>query len=65
MKEYTNSQISSLIDEHIHHQRDRCLLKRRYIDGITIDSLSAEFDLSPQRVRAIVYQSRATLTKYL
>lgn len=29
MKDYTNSQICALIDEHIHSERDRRILKRR------------------------------------
>lgn len=65
MKEYTNSQICSLIDELIHHERDRALLKRRMCDGVTFDCLSMEFGLSPQRVKAIVYKSQNMLTKYL
>ena len=34
MKEYTNSEVSAVIDEVIHSERDRKLLKRRLIDGI-------------------------------
>ena len=44
--EYTNSQIAALIDEHIHSQRDRAILKRRLIDGICYEPLAEEFDLS-------------------
>lgn len=65
MKEYTNSQISALIDEHIHNERDRDLLKRRLIDGITYERLSSEFDLSVQRVKAIVYKAQDKLIKYM
>ena len=65
MKEYTNSQMSGLIDEHIHNERDRVLLKRRLCDGLTFDCLSAEFGLSTQRIKAIVYQSMTMLVKYL
>ena len=31
---YTNSDISRVIDEYIHSERNRQILKRRYIDGI-------------------------------
>ena len=65
MKEYTNSQMSGLIDEHIHNERDRDLLKRRLCDGLTFDCLSAEFGLSVQRTKTIVYQSVSLLIKYL
>lgn len=46
MKEYTNSQIEHLIDEYIHSDRDRRILKRRFIDGICYEPLAEEFDMS-------------------
>lgn len=33
--EYTNSQIRDLIREHIHSERDRKILFRRLVDGVT------------------------------
>jgi DNA-directed RNA polymerase sigma subunit (sigma70/sigma32) len=65
MKEYTNSQIETLIDEHIHSERDRAILKRRLIDGITFDSLSEEFCLSVQRTKTIVYKAQEKLFRHL
>lgn len=65
MKEYTNEQISALIDSHIHNKRDRDLLKRRLVDGIVYEQLASEFELSTQRVKAIVYKSMQKLIKYL
>ena len=65
MKEYTNSQIAALIDEHIHSERDRAILKRRLIDGVCYEPLAEEFDLSTQRVKAIVYKAENKLFKYL
>jgi hypothetical protein len=51
VKEYTNSQISGIIDEYIHSERDRKLLKRRLIDGITYERIAEEFDLSVRQTR--------------
>lgn len=65
MKEYTNSQIAALIDEHIHSERDRAILKRRLIDGICYEPLAEEFDLSTQRTKAIVYKAENKLFRYL
>lgn len=56
MKEYTNSQIAGIIDEYIHSERDRKLLKRRLIDGITYERIAEEFDLSVRQVKNIVYR---------
>lgn len=65
MREYTNSEISHLIDEHIHNERDRSILKRRLCDGICYEPLAEEFNLSVQRVKTIVYKSKARLLRYL
>ena len=51
---YTNSQIEKAIDEHIHSERNRMILKRRYIDGIHIEPLAEEFDLSPKQIKNIL-----------
>lgn len=56
--EYTNSQIRELIDEHIHSERDRSILKRRFVDGIRFEPLAEEYDLSVQRVKAIVAKAK-------
>lgn len=65
MMEYTNSEISQLIDEMIHNQRDRAILKRRLIDGICYEPLSEEFGLSPKQVRNIVHKCEDKLFKHL
>lgn len=63
--EYTNSQIEALINEHIHSERDRKILKRRFIDGICFEPLAEEFDLSVRQVKNIVYKSFDKICKYL
>lgn len=65
MIEYTNSQIDHLIDEYIHSERDRKILKRRLIDGICYEPLAEEFDLSVKQVRNIVNKSEMVLFKRL
>jgi len=56
MIEYSNSEISRLIDEYVHSERDRAILKRRLIDGICFEPLAEEFDLSVRQVKNIVYK---------
>jgi hypothetical protein len=63
--EYSNSEISKVIDEYIHNQRNRNLLKRRYIDGICIEPLSEEFGLSVRQVKNIIYQNENVIFKHL
>lgn len=62
---YTNSQISFLIDEYIHSERDRKILKRRLIDGICYEPLAEEFDLSVVQVKRIVYKAQEKLLRHL
>ena len=61
MIEYTNSQITILIDELIHSERDRAILKRRLIDGVYYEPLAEEFGLSPKQVRNIVHKAELKL----
>ena len=61
MKDYTNSEIRHLVDERIHNERDRAILKRRFCDGTRFEALAEEFDLSTQRVKAIVYKAQGSL----
>lgn len=59
--EYTNSQIGQLIDEHIHSERDRRIMKRRMIDGVCFEPLAEEFDLSVIQAKRIVKREKALL----
>ena len=62
--EYTNSQIRELIAEHIHSERDRSLLYRRLVDGLTFERLAEEFELSVRQTRTIVHRCEETLFKH-
>ena len=61
MTEYTNSEITEAINERIHSERDRALLKRRYIDGKTYEALAEEFDLSVSQIKRIIYKHEKNL----
>lgn len=63
--EYTNSQIRHLIAELIHSQRDRDILSRRLIDGVTFERLAEEFDMSPRQIKNIVYRDEKVLFRKL
>ena len=54
MREYTNSEIRNIIDEWIHSERERKILYRRLIDGLTIEELAEEFDRSPRQMQRII-----------
>ena len=63
--EYTNSRIRELIAEYIHSERDRAILARRLIDGITFERLADEFDMSVRQMKSIVYKLQEKLFKHL
>ena len=54
------SEIEALIDEWVvginHAERNRQVMKRRYIDGITFEKLGEEFDLTDWQVKNICYE---------
>lgn len=53
-------EIESLIDTWVvginHAERNRNVMKRRYIDGITFEKLGEEFDLTDWQVKNICYE---------
>lgn len=61
----SRSQMDSLIDEWIFSERNRKILKRRLLDGLTYESLAEEFDLSVQQIKNIVYKCQDSLTRHL
>ena len=65
MIDYTNSDIERLIEEHIHSERDRAIMKRRLIDGICFEPLAEEFDLSVSQVKRIVYKLEQKIFQFI
>lgn len=63
--EYTNSQIREIIAEWIHSARDRKILERRLIDGITFERLAEEFDLSVRNTKKIVYKCQIEIFRHI
>lgn len=63
--DYSNSAINDAIEEYIHKKRDRDILKRRLIDGITYDELAGEFEMSVRQIKNIVYREQDKLFKMI
>ena len=55
--DYSNTDMSKAIDDYIHSDRDRQILKSRLIDGLTYDELSDRYHLSARRIKTIVYKA--------
>jgi len=65
LPDYTTTQISTLIDEHIHNSKYRDILRLRLIDGMTYEQIAEESDMSVRQTKNIVYKALQILIRYL
>lgn len=63
--ELSRSQYEHLIDEWVFSERDRLVLKRRLLDGLTYDRLAEEFDLSVRQTKTIVKKCSETIYRHV
>ena len=63
-KEYSRSDMEHLIEEWVHNEKYRKILKRRLIDGICFEPLAEEFDMSVRQIKNIVYKESAKVFKH-
>ena len=54
-----------LIEQWTFNERDRAVIQRRLLDGITFEKLSEEFDLSVRQIQTIVYRCQNKLLKHV
>ena len=54
--EYSNNQVRRIIEDFIHSERDRKILIRRFIDGISFEKLAEEQEMSVRQIKNIVYR---------
>lgn len=57
----SRTQIENLIDEWVLSQRNRNILKSRFVDGLTYEKISEKFDLSVSQIKNIVYYGKVFL----
>ena len=50
----SRKEIESIIDAWILNERNRRILFRRFIDGVTLERLAEEFELSTRQINTIV-----------
>lgn len=65
MQDYTNDRVRWVINQYVHHERDRNILKRRFVDGVCFEPLAEEFGLSVRQVKNIVYKGEKVIFKYI
>ena len=64
-EELSHSQIEHLVDEWIHSQRDRAILKSRLLDGLTFERLSEMYALSVTQTKTIVRKATDKIIKHV
>ena len=57
--------IEETISSWIFNERNRRLLQRRLIDGITLEQIADEFELSPRHVSTLVKQGTETVLAHI
>ena len=62
---YLNDQVALIIDQHIHSERDRNIMKRNLCDGIGSEALAEEFELSRSQIARIVPRAEKIVFQYV
>lgn len=57
------SETEKLINEWIFNERNRNILKRRMLDGITYERIAEEFDMSVSQIKRIVKECKKTINQ--
>lgn len=55
------SDLRKMVDEKIHDERNRKIIKRRLIDGISYGQLSFEFFLTDRQIKNIVKKAKVIM----
>lgn len=53
-----NSELAELINERIHSEKARGIMKRRLIDGVTFEALAEEVGMSTRGVKYLVQRNK-------
>lgn len=64
VKEYSRNEMEHLIEQWVHNEKYRAILKRRLLDGICFEPLANEFDMSVRQIKNIVYKEQEKVFKH-
>lgn len=65
MPELSRTEYENIIVEWIHSERDRAIIRRRLLDGISFENLAEEFDLSVPQTKRIVYGAQDMIIRHV
>lgn len=60
---YSNSQLTALVNEFIHSERDRQIILDRYVNGLTFAELEGRHHLSERQIKRIVKKADPLLVR--
>lgn len=63
-KYYSNTEITSLINEYIHSARDREILIDRFVNGMTFSELEGKYNLCERQIKRIVRKADQLLMTF-
>lgn len=61
----STTMIETLIDEFVHSELHRNVLKARLLDGMKYDDLAERFGYSTRQIKRIVYKAEEKLFKHI
>lgn len=65
MIEYSNDDLIRVVNNWVHSARDRDILIKHYVDGITYEKIAEIHDLSTRQIANIIYKYEKTIFKYI
>ena len=63
--EYSNSPAREAIAEYIHSARDREILEKRLIYGLTYERIAEEMDMSVRQIKNMIYRNEEILFRHI
>lgn len=58
---YTNSELSEMIAENIHSERNRRIMRMKMIDGLTYERIAEIVEMSPRQVYRLVKKCKSII----
>lgn len=65
MKDYTNTEMATVIDELIHNAKHRQMLKEKLIDGLTYAEIAELHDISERSAWTIICRNKDKIFRKL
>ena len=59
------SEVEQIIDQWCFNQKYRAILKRRFLDGILLEPLAEEFDMSVRQIQNIIYKEGDRVLRHI